>query len=108
MRRIQLFNQQLKILNIGWDMRGFVYRFVGFCCICMGLYTSTTNNTMNISSILTRVGSLDSSHWDLFNSLFNNYIIPNIHGDIVYRMCSMRLYTSSLQSSTSSLILVQF
>ena len=43
---------------------------------------SITNIFTNISSISTGVGSLDSSHWALFNSLFIDYFIPNIHGDM--------------------------
>jgi len=52
----------------------------------MRLYTSTTNIFTNTSSILTGVGSLDSPHWALFDSLFINYFISNIHGDNAYRM----------------------
>ena len=107
MRQIQQFNQWLKILNIGWDMMDFVYRFIAFCCICMRLYTSTTNNTMNISSIPTGVRSLDSSHWDLFNSLFIDYFTPNIHEDNMYRTWGSRVFlvfSMSLYTSTTNIL----
>ncbi len=42
---------------------------------------STPNISINISSIPTGVRSLDLSHWDLYNSLFIDKNIPNIHGD---------------------------
>ena len=79
--KIQWSNRQLKILNISWDMRGFVNRFS-----CMIFYHSTYNISTNTSPILMRVGSLNSSHWALFNSLFIDYFISSIHRDNAYRM----------------------
>ena len=45
---------------------------------------STPNISTNISPIPTGVRSLDLSHWDLYNSLFIDKNIPNIHGDNAY------------------------
>ena len=42
---------------------------------------STPNIFINISSISIRIRSLNLSHQDLYNSLFIDKNIPNIHGD---------------------------
>ena len=42
---------------------------------------STFNISINSSPILTGVRSLDLPHRDLYNSLFIDKNIPNIHGD---------------------------
>ena len=42
---------------------------------------STFNISINSSPILTGVRSLDLPHWDLYNSLFIDKNISNIHGD---------------------------
>ena len=48
-------------------------------------YHLTYDSLTNISPILTGVRLLDSSHQDLYNSLFIGYFISNIHGDIAAR-----------------------
>jgi len=60
----------------------------------MGVEHITYNISTNTSPILTGVGLLDSSHWALFNSLFIDYLISNIHGDMAARRVQNRVYNA--------------